>query len=73
MFVKGIYLSVFYYLCYNTDISTDISEYQVVEDRDPDLNEKEDIRLEDTCEDHWRDIAEENDDNKKIHDLRWDV
>ena len=26
MFVKGMYLSVFYFLCYDTDISTDMSE-----------------------------------------------
>ena len=26
MFVKVIYLSVFYWLCYDTDISTDMSE-----------------------------------------------
>ena len=45
MFVKGMYLSVFYGLCYDTDISTDMSEDQVAEERDPDLNEKEDIRL----------------------------
>ena len=30
MFVKVMYLSVFYCLCYDTDISIDISEEQVV-------------------------------------------
>ena len=73
MFVKGMYLSVFYCLCYDTDIYTDIPEDQVAEERDPELNEKEDIRFDKTQEDNWRDIAEENDDKKKIHDLRWDV
>ena len=58
MFVKVIYLSVFYFLCYDTDISTDIPEDEVVEERDPDLNEKEDIRFDKIREDHWRDIAE---------------
>ena len=38
MFVKGVYLYVFYCLCYDTDISTDMSEDQVAEERDPDLN-----------------------------------
>ena len=57
MFVKGIYLYVFYCLYYDTDISTDMSEDQVEEERDPDLNEKEDIRLDEIREDHWRDIA----------------
>ena len=43
------------------------------EERDPDFNEKEDIRFDDIREDSWRDIAEENDDKKNIHALRWDV
>ena len=68
-----MYLSVFYFLCYYTDISTDISEEQVAEERDPDLNEMEDIRFDKIREDHWRDIAEEKDDRKKIHVLRWDL
>ena len=73
MFVKDMYLSVFYCLCYDTDISTDISEEQVVQERDPDLNEMEDIRFDEIREDHWRDLAKENDDNKKIHALIWNV
>ena len=73
IFVKGMYLSVFYCLCYDTNRSTYISEDQVVEEIDPDLNKKEDIRFDDIREYHWMDIAEENDDKKKIHALRWDV
>ena len=73
MFVKGMYLSVYYCLCYDTNISTDMSEYQVAEERDPDLNEKEDIKLNEIREDHWRDIAEEGDDKKNINALRWEV
>ena len=45
MFVTGMYLFVFYCLCYDTDVSTDTPEDQVAEERDPDLNEKEEIRL----------------------------
>ena len=52
MFVKGMYLSMFYYFCYDTDISTDMSEEQVKEERDRDLNEKEDIRLDEISEEH---------------------
>ena len=52
MFVKGMHLSVFYCLCYDTDISIDMSEDQVVEERDPDLNEKEGIRLDEIKEEH---------------------
>ena len=59
MFVKGIYLSVFYCLFYDTNISTYILEEQVVEERDPDLNQMEDIRSDKIWEDHWRDLAEE--------------
>ena len=73
MFVKVMYFSVFYCLCYATNISTDISEEQVVEERDPDLNEMEDIRFDEIREDNWRDIAEDYDDKKKIHVLRWNV
>ena len=50
MLVKGMYFSVFYCLCYDTDISTDMSEEQVAEERDPDLNEKEDIILDEIGE-----------------------
>ena len=40
MFGKGIYLSVFYFLCYEMYISTDMLEEQVSEEIDPDLNEE---------------------------------
>ena len=66
MFVKGMYLYVFYCLCYDTDISTYMSEEQVAEERDPDLNEKGDIRLDEIREEHWRDIAEEGDDRRRF-------
>ena len=72
-FVKGVFLSVFYYLFYDTNINTYYSEEQVVEERDPDLNEMEDIRFDEIREDHWRDLAEENDDKKKIRARRWNV
>ena len=45
MFVKGLFLSVFCFLCYEMDISTEISEEQRSEERDPELNEEEDTRL----------------------------
>ena len=73
MFVKAMYLFVFYCLCYDTNLTTDYSEEQVVEERDPDLNDMEDIRFDEIREDHWRDLAEENNDKKKIHVLIWCV
>ena len=45
MFRKGMYLSEFYCLCYEMDIYTDMSEYQVSEERYLDLNEEEDITM----------------------------
>ena len=39
-FEKGMYFSVFYFLCYVKDISTDMLEEQVLEERYPDLNEE---------------------------------
>ena len=45
----------------------------MVEERDPDLNEMDDIRFDKIREDHWRDLAEENNDKKKIHAMRLNV
>ena len=45
----------------------------MAEERDPYLNEMEDIRFDEIWEDHWRDLAEENNYKKKIHALRWNV
>ena len=45
----------------------------MAEERDMELNKKEDIRFDKIWEGNRRDIAEENDDKKKINDLRWDV
>ena len=73
MFVKGVYFSVFYCLCYKMDISTDISEEQVQEDIYPDLNEEEDAIMYQLRYEHWRDFSEEGDNKKKIHALRWEV
>ena len=50
MFVKGMYFSVFYCLCYEIYISADILEEQMSEEIDPDLNEEEDIILEESRE-----------------------
>ena len=73
MFGKGMYLSLFYCLCYVMYISTYILEYQVAEERYPDLNEEEDIRLDEIREEHLRDVAEGCDDNTNINSLRWEV
>ena len=72
MFRKVMYFYLYYCLCYAKDISTDMSEDQVAEERDPDLNEEEDIRLDAIRGEHCRYVAEEGDDKNNIHDRRWD-
>ena len=37
------------------------------------LNEEEDIRMEDSTEEHRRDVADDGDNKKKINALRWEV
>ena len=73
MFERGMYFSPFYCLCFHKDISTDMLEEWVLEERDPDLNEEDNIIMEDSREDHWRYFAEDDEDMIKIHALRWDV
>ena len=73
MFGNGMYLSVFYCLCCEMDVYTDMSEDQVAEERDPDLNEEEDIRMDEIRDEHWRDVDEEGGDKKKMHALRWEI
>ena len=72
MFVKVMYLSVFHCLCYAKNRYTDMSEEQVAEERDPDLNQEEDSILYAIREEQWRGVSEEGDDKKKIHALRWE-
>ena len=43
------------------------------EERDPELNEEEDIRMDEIREYNWRGVAEEGDCKKKIHAHRWDI
>ena len=58
MFGRGIYFSVFYFLCYVKDMSMYMSEEKVLEEIDQDLNEEEDIIMDGTREEHWRDLSE---------------
>ena len=53
-----MYLSVFYCLCYEMDISTDMSEDHVLEEIYLDLNGKEDIRMDEIRDEHWGGVAE---------------
>ena len=73
MLERGVYFSVFYCLCYVKEISTDMLEKMVSEEIYPDLNEEEDIRMEDSREEHWRYFTEDGEDKNKINALRWDV
>ena len=71
MFGNGMYVSIFYCLCYEMDVSTDMSEDQVSEERDMGLNGEEDIRMDEIRDEHWRDVSEEDDYKKNMHALRW--
>ena len=48
-------------------------EEQVLEERDLDLNEEENITMEDSMEDHWRDVSDDGQDKMKTHALKWQV
>ena len=52
------------------DVSTYMSEYQVSEERYPDLNEEKYIRMGEIRDEHWRDVSEEGDNKNNIHTLR---
>ena len=45
----------------------------MAEERYTDLNDEEDIRLDEIREEHLRDVADEDDDKKNIHALRWEI
>ena len=46
---------------------------KVLEERDPDLNGEENIIIEDSSQEHWRDVAEDGEHNSNIYYLRWYV
>ena len=73
MFEIYMYLSVFYCLCYIEDISTDMQEEQVSKQIHTDANEEEDTRMKDSRKDNWRDVYEDGDYRKNIHDLKLEV
>ena len=37
------------------------------------MDEEDHTRIDVTREEHWRDVAEDGDDKKNIHALRWEV
>ena len=51
----------------------DVLEEHVSEERDPEMNEQQDIRMEENREEYWRDVAEDGKDKRKIDSLRWDA
>ena len=51
----------------------DCLEEQESEERDMDLNEEEDTRMDEIREEHWRDFDEEGDNKKKIRSLGCDI
>ena len=71
IFVNGMYLYVFYCLCYESYVYTDMLEDQVLEESDPYLNEEGGIIMDAIREEHWRYVAEEGGDKENMHALRW--
>ena len=64
---------MFYWLCYVKKMSTDMLEEQVSQEGESDVNQDGDIRMEDSWEEYWKYVADDGEDKKKIHALRWDV
>ena len=58
IFEEGVYFSVFYYLHFVKEITMGMLEEQSREERDPDLEGEEDIRLSDDRVKCWNDIVE---------------
>ena len=65
-----MHFSIINCLCYEMSISTHMSEDQVLEERNTDLNGEKDIRMTDIMEEHWRDATDYGEDNINIHALR---
>ena len=51
----------------------DMLQEQVLEDRDTELNQEQDNKMEYIRGDHLRYVSEDGDDKKNIHALGWEV
>ena len=73
-FGKGMYLSIFYCLCFVDEVSIHIAEKQETEERYPDLKWEEDFRIYNDMEGHWKEVdKQDNYDRVKVNALRWEV
>ena len=73
-FGKGIYLSIFYFLCFVEEISVDIAQKQVMEETDPDLNWEEYVMIFNDMEEHWKEVEQEDNEYRgKVFALRLEV
>ena len=67
-------MSIFYCLCFVEDISPDIAEEEVMEEKDPDLQCEENFRVSDDSYEKWKEVEEEdNDEMGKVNYQRLDV
>ena len=73
IFERNVYFYVFYCLCFVDDISTYVLEEQLLEEKDPHLDEEDDKKMADSREDYWRYVAEDDEYKSNINSLRWDV
>ena len=65
--LKNVCICIFNCLCLVNELKTDILEEQVLEERDPDLNEEDDIKMTDSRQEHWRYVAEDDEDMSVAH------
>jgi len=74
---KGYYVSVYVILQFKTEDEFDNKEEQMELEIDPDEEEKDDIKIDDERERHWRNVFEDNeggvDEKAKLHAKRWDL
>ena len=74
MFEEGMYLSVFYFLCFVQDVLMGMLKEQKREERDPDLKVEKYVMCLYERKNHWKDVLEENHQDKgEVYPLMWEV
>ena len=73
-FGKIIDSSIFYCLCFIEEISVNIADKIVMEQRDPNIEQEEDFSIYNDREEHWKEVEEKkNLERGKFHALLWQV
>ena len=61
MFVKRMQYSIFYCLCFVEEISENISDIKVTEEKDPYPEWEEGFNISDDREEHWKEVKDQYD------------